>query len=291
MKRLLCFLALVILASVLLGCNTIQEEAQIAATTLPVYEFTGRICQGTDIKIARLVTENVSCLHDYTLQTAQMRAIENAQIVVTSGAGLEDFLDDVLDRSNRVIDASDSIQINCSDESHEDHHGHNHSGDPHIWLSPANAIIMAQNICSALTEAYPQHETTFANNLVSLISDLNALDAYADGQLKNLSNRDIITFHDGFSYMADAFDLHIVHAIEEESGSEASAAELIELIDIISSHSIKAIFTEYNGSDAAAKIVAAETDVEIYQLDMAMSGDSYFDAMYHNIDTLKEALK
>jgi ABC-type Zn uptake system ZnuABC Zn-binding protein ZnuA len=291
MKRLFCFITLLMLITGMLGCSATQEEAQIAATTLPVYEFTARICQGTDINVKRLITENISCLHDYTLQTGQMRAIENAEIVITSGAGLEVFLDGVLDHANRVIDASSDIELNCIDEAYEDHHDHDHSVDPHIWLSPANAIIMAQNICSGLTEVYPQHETTFTNNLASLISDLEGLRAYADDKLENLSSREIITFHNGFSYMADAFGLHIVHAIEEESGSEASAAELIDLINIVSSHSVNTIFTECNGSDAAAKTVAAETGVKIRQLDMAMSGDSYFDAMYHNIDTLKEALK
>ena len=51
------------------------------------------------------------------------------------------------------------------------------------------------------------------------------------------------------------------------------------------------VFTEISGSDACAKIISAETDTAIFALDMAMSGDSYFDAMYHNIDTIKEALK
>ena len=91
--------------------------------------------------------------------------------------------------------------------------------------------------------------------------------------------------------MAEAFDLTILHTIEEESGREASAADLIEMISIVSEHKIPAIFTEKNSSGAAASIIAAETGVRTYALDMAMSGDSYFTAMYHNIDTLKEALQ
>ena len=39
-----------------------------------------------------------------------------------------------------------------------------------------------------------------------------------------------------------------------------------------------------------AEMIAAETGCKLYALDMAMSGDSYFTAMYHNIDTIKEAL-
>ena len=119
---------------------------------------------------------------------------------------------------------------------------------------------------------------------------MQGLPGYGQQTLAELSCRELITFHDGFSYFAESFGLTILKAVEEESGSEASAGELIELIDLVESHGLPAIFTERSGSDAAASILAAETGVKVYSLDMAMSGDSYFTAMYHNIDTIKEAL-
>ena len=91
--------------------------------------------------------------------------------------------------------------------------------------------------------------------------------------------------------MADAFDLEIVHALEEESGREASAAELIALIEIVDKFSIPAVFTENKGSTSAASIIAAEANIPVYSLDMIMSSDDYFSSMYYNIDTLKEALE
>ena len=78
--------------------------------------------------------------------------------------------------------------------------------------------------------------------------------------------------------------------MEEESGSEASAKELIQLITLTREHNLPAIFTEQNGSTSAADILSRETGAKEYILDMAMAGDSYFDAMYRNIDTIKEAL-
>ena len=78
--------------------------------------------------------------------------------------------------------------------------------------------------------------------------------------------------------------------MEEESGSEASAGELIELTKLVREYSLPAVFAEVNGSTAAARIICAETGAKRYTLDMAMSGESYFTAMYHNIDTIKEAL-
>jgi zinc transport system substrate-binding protein len=82
-----------------------------------------------------------------------------------------------------------------------------------------------------------------------------------------------------------------VEAIEEESGAEASAKELIHMIEEVRHHGIRAIFVEENGSGSAASIIAAETGAACSTLSMAMSGDDYFSAMYENIDALKEALK
>ena len=283
MKRMIALLGLILI--LFCGCTPKETPADIAATTLPVYEFTARLCQGTGITVTRLVTENVSCLHDYTLSVRQARAAEAAQLIVISGAGLEDFMDDLL-HDKKMIDSS--VGIKAPDADH--HHDHDHAADAHIWLSPEHAKQMATNICTGLAKEYPSHKALLEANLQTLLADIEALAQYADSQLSSISCREIITFHDGFGHLAEAFDLHILASVEEESGSEASAAELKNLIQLIREHNLPAIFTERNGSVSAADIIAAETGVKVYALDMAMSGHSWLDAMYHNIDTIKEAL-
>ena len=287
MKRLFALLSCILF--LLAGCASWETPAQIAATTLPVYEFTSRLCEGTGITVARLVTENVSCLHDYSLNVRQTRAAEAAELIVISGAGLEDFMEDLL-LGKSVIDSSCGIDALHADHDHGHDHGRDHAEDAHIWLSPANAKQMATNICAGLTEKYPANKATFEANLTTLLADIDALAQYAETQLSSLSCRELITFHDGFSYLAEAFDLHILAAVEEESGSEASAAELKTLIQLVREHNLPAVFTERSGSVSAADVITAETGVKIYALDMAMSGDSWMAAMYQNIDTLKEAL-
>lgn len=286
MKKLIAILILLLLP--LSGCRK-QESSNIVATTLPVYEFTSFICDGTDLAVTRLITENVSCLHDYSLQVAQMRAVESAEIIVINGAGLEDFLEDVLPDTQCMIDTSEGLELSCGH--HHDGNEHHHEHDPHFWLSPKNAKAMCRNIADKLSAEYPQYADTFTQNLSKLLGRLDELQAYGEQNLKNLTNRNLITFHDGFSYFAESFDLHILKAVEEESGSEASAKELIELIKLVEENKLPAIFTETNGSTSAAEIIAKETGVKVFALDMAMAGNSYFEAMYHNIDTVKEALE
>ena len=299
MKRLFILFPIILM---LFGCGNRIPQARIAATTLPVYDFTSRICDGTSLTVTRLVTEEVSCLHDYSLNVKQVKAAEAAETIVISGAGLEAFMEDLL-HDKKTIDASEGIalilpedQVHDHEHEHEteekedDHEGHHHEQDPHIWLSPANAVIMAENICRGLCSQYPEHVQLFEENLNVLKLELEALGTYGQKELQTLACRDLITFHDGFSYFADAFDLHILRAVEEESGSEASAKELIHLIEEVQFHDLPAIFTENSGSVSAAGIISRETGCGSFSLDMAMTGDSYFDAMYHNIDTIKEAL-
>lgn len=295
MKRISGLLALFILLLSLFGCTAPESAAQVAATTLPVYEFTSRICEGTGITVTQLVTESVSCLHDYSLNVSQVRSAEAAELIVISGAGLEEFMEDLLDGKD-VVDCSAGIGLlesgheHSHDHEYEDHAGHHHEEDPHIWLSPEHAKTMAGNICAGLSQRYPQHAAVFQQNLAQLVTELDALQSYGEAQLSELNCRELITFHDGFGYLAEAFDLTILEAVEEESGSEASAAELKHLIEEVRHHQLPAVFTEALGSVSAAQIIAAETGASVYTLDMAMHGESYFSAMYHNIDTLKEAL-
>ena len=149
---------------------------------------------------------------------------------------------------------------------------------------------MCKTICAELTAQFPTHKAQFETNLQQLLLQLDNLQAYGEATLKDLSCRDLITFHDGFAYFADSFNLHILKAVEEESGSEASAKELTMLAELVNAKHLPAVFTEENGSTASAKIIAKETDIRIFTLDMGMANRGYFDAMYHNIDTIKEAL-
>lgn len=290
MKRLLVLLIAVAVVFGFCCCATTEHEVTVVATTLPVYEFTTRLCDGTDIQVTQLITENISCLHDYTLQVSQMKAVEQADTVILSGAGLEAFMEEIF-ADKATIDASTDISLICDHHSGDEHDDHHHQEDPHIWLAPGNAKIMTKNICHGLSQLYPQYADIFDKNRVDLFADLDKLQQYGYQSLSKCKGSELLTFHDGFGYLAQAFDLKILRAIEEESGREASAAELIELCTLVNEHDLPAIFTEINGSTSAAEIISRETGAKIYQLDMAMGAGGYFAAMYHNIDTLKEALE
>lgn len=275
MKKVFAWILLLTL--LLAGCGgTAAEDANIvAATTKPVAEFTAAIAEGTDVMTALLVTESVSCLHDYTLTVEQMKTLELADAVVLSGAGLEDFMADTLKNKDAVIDASTGIPLS--------------DGDPHYWLDPALAAQMAANIARELTVLYPQHEAVFSRNLAALQASFTELQTYGETELSQLSCRKLITFHDGFRYFADAFGLEILAAIEQEHGSEVPAKDLEAVMELIKTHQPPAICTEAYSSQTTAEMVAGTTGRGICGLDMCLGDRSYFTAMKKNIDNVKEA--
>lgn len=287
MKRFLAAcLAVLIGLLCFCGCQA-HEKAQpvIAATTWPVYQFTAAVCEGCDLEVVQIVTGQVSCLHDYTLTVRQMQAIEDADLIIMSGCDLEEFMEDALAGASCVIECCEGITLLDGEE----HHGEIEP-DPHIWMDPDNAAIMVRNIADRLTLQYPEYADLFAANAEAYCAQLTELKAYGTETLETLSCRELVTFHDGFAYFAKAFDLTILAALEEEDGAMASAATLEEIIGLVQTHQLPAIFTETFGSDSAATVICAETGAKCRTLSMAMSGEDYLTAIRRNIDTIKEAL-
>ena len=276
------FAILLALALLLSGCAAQKSEpsADILATTAPVAQIVGAITAGTDLTVATLISEPVSCVHDYALSVDQMRAVEQAKHIVISGAGLEEFMADVL-TSRAVIDASEGLALLPGEEG---------ESDPHTWLAPENMIAMTHTVETALAAEYPQHAALFAENADIWCGKLDELQAYGEQLLSSLSCRRLVTFHDGFAYFAQAFGLEIAASMEIEAGSEPSARELEEIISLLQDQNIPAVFTEINGTADAAELVSRETGCAVFSLDTAISSVNYLSAMTQNIDTIKEAL-
>ena len=299
MKRLLPLL--LCLGLLTAGCTSpapAEDDAlHILATTYPVYLFTTAVTEGVNgVEVDRLITGEVSCLHDYTLTVMDMKAIEKADIIILNGVELEEFMEDALARSDAVvIDCSEGIAL-LENEGHEehvhDHAGHDHGHyDPHIWMDPANAARMVENIAAGLSALDGANRAVYAeqaNATTALLGD--SLQEFETPALPYL-----ITVHDGFQYFVNAFSLELLEAIEEEEGSEASAAEIREITALVSEYSLPAIFTEKNGSNATANAISRETGCKVYTLDMLMSGEGsgiqpYVDSMRANLDTISLAL-
>ncbi len=282
MKYFKQLLLLAVAFMLLVGCgsesSTEKQDDTVLATTYPMYWLCTNLLENTQgIQVEALITEQVSCLHDYTLTTTQMRLIEGADLVVMSGAGLEHFMESALDAvsTDKLVDSSVGIELI--------------DDDPHIWLDPERYAQQAENVGAVLSEKYPEQANTIQENTLRFAQELRELKEAMNEKLQAASvETNIITFHDGFTYFADAFGLNILAAIEEEEGAEPSAAEIKEICTLVEEYNLKTIFVEINGSTAAAEIIAQETGVAYRPLSTIMgeTEGGYQAAMEENIQQL-----
>ena len=253
----------------------------VVCTTYPIYLFASSMAEGVEgVEVERLDTGSTSCLHDYTLSMSDMKKLERADVIAVNGAGLEEFLEDALQTSSaQIIDCSTGVELleNLShhhDEDGEEGHDHGH-WDPHYWMDPANARIMAANLRNNMVLLDPDHAAEYESNAVRTEKIL----LHVEEETRTLVEKyplqgvpGLITFHDGFQYFAKAFYLPLLASIEEEAGSEASAHEIVEITELVKEYGIQVIFTEVNGSDATANAIRRETGCRVDRLTMLMDG-------------------
>ena len=253
----------------------------ITATTYPVYLFALALTDNIPgITVERLDTGSVSCLHDYTLSVNDMKKIERADVLALSGAGLEEFMSDALAATDAaVIDCSKDVEL-LPASGHYNHgysdHDHGHY-DPHYWLNPILAQAMVDNLYKGLARQLPQLDSPLYANTQAILAQLQstfeaawlAADMAAQA---GVAFPGMVTFHDGFQYLARVCSTTVLRSIEEEAGSEASAREMHEVISLIKEHKLPVIFTEVNGAQATARAIAREAGCTVVPLSMLMDG-------------------
>lgn len=290
-----------------------QETLSLVATTYPIYLFLSEVTRGADgVSVTPLINQSISCLHNYTLSVNEMKVMEGADVLFMNGAGLDDF---VLDSSHSnasltLVDCSSGMNLlpahedteePVHEEVQESNPAHDHDGDwdPHYWLDPVRASSMLTSMAQQLSKLDPDNADLYQKNAATATETITTEYARLQQELAPLTCRKLITFHDGFAYFADAFDLKILMSIEEEEGQEASAKVISQAIASIKNDGLPAIFTEEFSSDATAKAIARENPfpIKICPLTLIMSGSTenpgisvYLAAMEQNVTTVLEAL-
>lgn len=308
-RKFKVFSILLLITLVLSGCGTVSDSQTgsdingvptsatgekkplvIAASFYPMYIFTLNIANEiSDVQVINLTQPTTGCLHDYALTAEDMKKVTKADILVINGAGIESFIDKVINQKPdlKIIDASQGIPLlkGTGEE------GYN----PHVWVSISNAILQVKNIGRELAVLNPENAAQYQANTARYVQELQKQKEKMHTQLEGIQNRNIITFHEAFPYFAEEFNLNIAGVIEREPGSEPSAKELEETVAVIRKLHIKAIFAEPQYPAKAAQTIADETGAEVFYLDPVVSGPmeatAYTDIMERNLATLQGALK
>ena len=292
MKRVAAIILAAAFLFVSAGCvrRTPQNvRFRVVTSFYPLYIMALNITDGVPgIQVDNMAGQQAGCLHDYQLQSKDMKNIEQADVFVINGAGMENFMTKVTSQlpDLHVVNSSEGVPL-LLDESGE--------ANPHIWVSITNYIKQVSNIAEGLEKADPENAALYQKNAQEYMAKLSVLRDKMHEELSGITNRDIITFHEAFPYFAEEFGLHIARVVNREPDSQPSARELAETIRLIRGSGVKAVFAEPQYPKSAANIVADESGAAMYSLDPAVTGENsknaYLDAMENNLKVLKQALK
>ncbi len=261
------WLALIIFSLAIVGCQPVAKTKSsrkvITVSILPQQFFVEKLA-GNYFEVNVLVQPGQSP-ENYEPSPSQMRAVSESAAYIQIGAPFETVWIEKVQAINPgmvVFDSSAGIErIAMPDHFHQDEQTNeaNHENeelDPHIWTSPKLVKTQLENITKLLVQIDPQNETYYQANLVRFLSDIDQLDLELQSELKDLTNRKIMVYHPAWGYFAQDYGLEQI-AIEI-GGTEPSAKEMSQIIDLAKTEQVKVIFVQPEFSVRSAETIAAE---------------------------------
>ena len=164
----------------------------------------------------------------------------------------------------QVFPTSKSIDLIKEAEQHENH-VHLQGVDPHIWSSPKEARLIAQNIFEGMIQVDPPNSETYRKNLSLLLADIDKVDSTITQLLLKAASKKFIIFHPALGYFARDYGLEQL-SIEFE-GKVPSPKHLQRIIEAVKSENIKFILIQREFDQENAEIIAKETGSKIVQID------------------------
>jgi len=260
---LLALLAAALAAS----CSPAAETGSglgAAATILPQAGFVEAV--GGDMVDVTVMVPPGADPHTYELAPSQMTKLAHAELYFKVGSGVEFelvWLDKILAQNPdlQVVDCSAGIQLIEQSEAGEAPG----MPDPHVWMSPVNAMVMVRTICDGLVQADPDNQALYEANRDAYLQQLEDLDRDIRTAVSGMANRVIMVYHDALGYFADEYGLTVL-TIESE-GKEPTAADLARLIDEAREYGIKVIFAMPEFSQTAPNVIADEIGGTVVPVD------------------------
>ena len=251
MKKSMLSALLALALAVCSGCAAQEAAGKTIVTSFyPMYVFTQNVVRDVPgVRVVNMASESAGCLHDYQLQTRDMVTLEGADALVINGGGMEQFMDKVIAHRPElpVINASDGIEMLCGEDDH-DGHDHDHGVyNAHVWLDPALAMRQVQNIADGLAAVDSENAEAYQRNAAAYKARLQALHAELSAQLAPLAGSAIVTFHEAFTYFADAYGLVVAGVIANDAGEEPSTRQIAATCDLVKQYQVKALSSACRG--------------------------------------------
>ncbi|MBA7565581.1 High-affinity zinc uptake system binding-protein ZnuA [subsurface metagenome] len=281
MKRILIVIVYIMISVFLIGTfisctmkadkDVNEEKIRVVVSIPPQAEFVERV--GEDrVKVTVMIPPGASP-HTYESTPGQLEEISKAKIYAKVGSGIEfelAWMDKIIKMNGEMLVVNCASRVKLFTVSYKYgeaavYYEYDESDkaesvlkgiDPHIWLSPANAKIMVENIYEGLVQIDPQSKEYYKKNLDNYLLKLDKLDDEIVQTFSGKENKKIIVFHPTWAYFAKDYGIEQI-PIEEE-GKEPTARGIEDLISQAKEYNIKVIFASPEFSTKSAETVARE---------------------------------
>ena len=265
MKRM-PFLVLLLLVPLLSGCVSQREatgQIKVATTIIPLGEFVHAV-GGDRVAVTVLVPPGAEP-HTFEPSPSQIREVADADIYAENGAGLESWMDNILKVNPHMLVADTSKGVSLTSGTGETGSGGGIAMDPHIWLSPRDAMIQVRNICDGLTRVDPAGKDYYANNRDNYIIKLKVLDAYLNSTFAGTKKKKFVVLHPAWTYFARDYGLTQIAIDVEEK--EPGPRYLTEVVNAAYANSITTVFVEPQYNPKMAEVISKEINGKVVSID------------------------
>ncbi|MCI8373303.1 MAG: zinc ABC transporter substrate-binding protein [Lachnospiraceae bacterium] len=284
------------------GAANQKEGLLIVTSFYPVYIAAINVTDGIEgVQVQCLSSPSAGCVHDHQLTTGDMVLLEQADVFIINGAGMETYLGAVKERFPEltVVDTSKGTALLEAGEGHKHEEEHDaeeeeHIHNSHIWMSMENYCIQIGNIGNALIQMDSANQEKYEANMHAYQNAVKELLREGQKELHEAAGQKFVSTHEAFSYFAENFQWEMVKTINMDENTNLKASELGQILTAVEEEQISYVFAEEIYGRSLSRILEDETGCQTVLLDTLVTGskekDAYLMGMRNNIKALKEAL-
>lgn len=295
------FLAATAAAGLIGRAARAETPLSIVATTGMIADTAAKI-GGAAVSVRGLMGPGVDP-HSYRQTRTDIVAMTRADLVLANGLYLEAQMEEFLHTLTSRVPVVEVATAVPQDQLRA-HPSYPDRVDPHVWMAPTLWSHATDRIGGALIAAVPGAAAVIEEQLHMALMDCTELDSYAREVLASVPEpaRVLVTAHDAFGYFGREYGFEVLGIQGISTESEAGLNRIAEVVDLLVTRKIGAVFVESSVSDrnvraliegAAARGHAVQIGGELYSDAMGPDGSyegSYFGMIDHNVTTIARAL-
>ncbi|MFT5064163.1 MAG: zinc/manganese transport system substrate-binding protein [Gammaproteobacteria bacterium] len=210
--------------------------------------------------------------HHIEARPSLISKLRKADLLVCTGASLEaGWLPVLLRRaSNRDVQPGQSghfmmadhvqliDQLSHSDRSMGDVHA---EGNPHLWMSPDNLLLVSAALAERLTQLEPKSSGAIAKAEQAFAEQMRTKSKQWQAAMVPLRGKNVVAYHANLKYFTQWLGLNEVAYLEPVPGSPPTARHLASLRQTLADNHVVAILDSQNYPDKPARYLSDETGV------------------------------